>query len=785
MNVIHIINKSAQNPGPFMPFEDDDNSAGLRAEQIVDAWADSFLNADIFLISADYCCEGCPSGSFGGIRILKLLRLKGFRQHCVVYSPFPITFLLDEKYYHEILLSRGTTYIQLPAVIDEILVTQLQNRFCEADLTLFFAAEANALFRTKRHSLANWWGVLRLYEILNSLGMIPPGGRDGVAQVLEKADRYQGRLMYYARFHGMPPKISKENFDELTRFKLQGIRNKGLRTVYIDDQASDGWSYLLQCLLYGGTDPERFFTPEIPVSVQDFDILAGQILEKKPELVILDIRLFPEDEQAGVDAISGITLLRKLVYERDLTCPILVFTASDKSIISAKAIETGADAVWTKEGMDEGEHLAVDDYVQFSADRFRQLVDILFHLGSFDYSSLYAFLQRVYEMRDSQTTFWWEQTHWFPDDTKQHHPVERKALVSELFAVAMAHKQFLLSSQPAVQQSIYDMLTIKLCRTLEMIHPWNFGIEKVETLKNVVEGGWPYSSRPAILAADLVKERNAVVHRGQQGKNSPMIPKKYRWLTDRMMDYLTLDTSGIAPFDRVVGTLFRKVYEGSEYYGLLDAEGRTAYFPERDYPACSDLLQGADRMDDIEAVVVLPYCIYEFYSIAPLAKRYDRDRWWYASFSLNNQDKAEVRLYLDSVSCRTGVSFEMDLSYYKGDLTPGTRLFFFLECSDPEDGSPCCRIFDVHDDFPAFLGESYWSGTIEAAQESKEGLENRLYIIFSSIFPPKRDYFLVSRPVWDEKVKVRYGRIGFRPDWVQERTVANPVRSTGKLGKTD
>lgn len=78
----------------------------------------------------------------------------------------------------------------------------------------------------------------------------------------------------------------------------------------------------------------------------------------------------------------------------------------------------------------------------------------------------------------------------------------------------------------------------------------------------------------------------------------------------------------------------------------------------------------------------------------------------------------------------------------------------------------------VHDESPEYLVDTFWTGVLDHIE--KKGEKKRAY--FKMLTPPRKAYFVVQRPVWEQTVGKRYGRLGFRPDWVQECYVSNPVK---------
>ncbi|MBR6869597.1 MAG: hypothetical protein IKM93_07260 [Bacteroidales bacterium] len=102
MKVLHLIDRKSHNPSSFSPFLDGRFEGYSGIEKLVEMNAEAFSQADVFVLDACFCREIWEDDVFPGIKLLKLLRLMGCRQHCIVYSYLPIAFLLSEGYHHEI-----------------------------------------------------------------------------------------------------------------------------------------------------------------------------------------------------------------------------------------------------------------------------------------------------------------------------------------------------------------------------------------------------------------------------------------------------------------------------------------------------------------------------------------------------------------------------------------------------------------------------------------------------------------------------------------------------------
>jgi len=131
---------------------------------------------DLFLIYLDYIPqeEGKAVGlrtNHHGIEVLKRLRLKHYRQHCVVFS-----FLLREDFIlhnpcHLVLYSAGITYKQLPFdfLTEDFSILGAPVE-APLDLSAYFKAEN--MLPDNRHFFANWWGVYCLWQLHKAIESI-------------------------------------------------------------------------------------------------------------------------------------------------------------------------------------------------------------------------------------------------------------------------------------------------------------------------------------------------------------------------------------------------------------------------------------------------------------------------------------------------------------------------------------------------------------------------------------------------------------------------------------
>ena len=771
MRIIQVSSAGVKSPFPVPSFVRDGERAFDRIEDFVRAFPNEWESGDVFVIDACYSWKGSLLTSFAGIRLLKLLRIYGFRQHCILYSFFSLHQILSLCPHSEILLSRGTTCVQLPGRIDEDLCREKSGCLCEEDVTAFFHLEALELMKTRRHSLANWWGVLRLYDVLQDfLGMLDNQLPEGLQNTLKRDSSYQGALMNHARFLGPPPPFFEDvQLESQMKEYMGALWERNLRVVYVDDEAETGWAYLLQHILYGKVRPDLFLAPGISSEGPNVESLANQVVSWKPDLLILDIRLSPEDETEPVSKLSGLTLLERLVSlekgGRLVACPVLVFTASDKREVSEEALLRGADTVWTKEGVDEGERLSGVEYRVFSLTRFWELVKVLRRLTGPEYALLYGFLDKICCLKQEERTFWWEKSSWFPGDPKTHVPVSKEEFVRELERLFMTHKQLLSSARREVRDSLYELLMIRLGRLLEIIHPSRFEADKMLSLGKVAQEDWPVATKGFSYVSYLVFERNNFVHFDSLSEGHNMDYVRYGKNLSVFFEYLNMETERIGLVEKIKGTL------ESHKQGFILKEGFGSVFI-----TCFDKGKTLTEGDTIEAEVEEISLRYPLKTVDISANtEADNQNWWTGSYRILRWGTWGVDIALSHISPRNGISFR--LPFPETDVRPGMRIYFYINWQDDGGILKRCSVCRVSLLVPELAGLTYWSGQVKTVKATGDSI---VRVTLEDITPPfaasfkvKPEYFIALQKDKGES------QLCFLPQWMQVMTVKNPVLITG------
>lgn len=406
-----------------------------------------------------------------GAEVLTWLRVKGMKNHCILYSFQDPRAIGARARQNLVLFSRGTSLVRLPINLAECELTVLKNELAENEnLKTYLQSSFN--ISEFRHRDANWWGVKalwdvyrvatgelekeypasvknRLSDINNAVGSFLHGLevsdvnafidqlRDErtlllanldseLSKTIESAEKlnrdqqdwqeYISELrrsrtdlqtaqnsvdgeLYKSFSHdaqrlmadistaseeteriGMELTTSLERVERL-RSEIQSCENilasidieareqlfgatcvhpsNPCNLLMIDDNAKNGWEEIFKLMLPAVSVKSVVPDKKYENRIDDlyFDVIKKQIetLEKQtlPLLILLDLRLFDEAERSiDIENVSGRVLLN--LIRQDFKCiPVLITTASNKVWTFQKLVNQGADAYWTKEGLDE------------------------------------------------------------------------------------------------------------------------------------------------------------------------------------------------------------------------------------------------------------------------------------------------------------------------------------------------------------------------------------------------------------------------------------------------
>jgi len=314
--------------------------------------------SDVFFIKADKSNEfedGVPV--IKGIELLKLLRIAGYKQHVVLFSSdkyIDRDNLIKINQRNIIIYYQGTTFINLQS-LGELQIEKLKAINNLNGLKEFIRPSFN--ISKTRHAHANWWGLKTLWDINNQIKY-----KKEIKKYLDYPQFVKSGLTInnniiasylYSDFIN----ANKQTYYLKTRIlkkqeQLQKLDKKNI--LYIDDKADTGWEEIFKYMLGDNvkltsiTPKPKDFTEE---EIQGFYQKVINKLNNK-DLLLLDVRLIDEKGVKDVTSLSGIKLFN-YIREEIPSMPIIITTASNKSETVNYVLNKGADALWTKPGIDQ------------------------------------------------------------------------------------------------------------------------------------------------------------------------------------------------------------------------------------------------------------------------------------------------------------------------------------------------------------------------------------------------------------------------------------------------
>ena len=200
-------------------------------------------DTSIILIDALLLNEGLKAQL--GVDVLKWLRIKGYRQHVVVYSAYPLQTLLLHKPENIILCSPRVTYLQIPFGLQAIDYDSLSEMPKDFDLKPFLKPCFS--IEDYRHQHANWWGVKRMYDLYSLAVDKKPMDEVGYPEIVKSKLMDLNNCIgdYLFNTQRKANQAKKENI----RRDLSDI-NFHNTILHIDDEANHGWTDLINKLFF-------------------------------------------------------------------------------------------------------------------------------------------------------------------------------------------------------------------------------------------------------------------------------------------------------------------------------------------------------------------------------------------------------------------------------------------------------------------------------------------------------------------------------------------------------
>ncbi len=369
-------NRLQERLGPTAFYSD---CSTMNALSISD-WAVSKIKNDnsvIILLNADAETNDTSDNILNTILWLRCKH--GYLNPIVIYSIYSLEKLLQkpENYF---IISPGCVFKEKEYVLSSIENIQklkpIQNL---KGIKPFLKPRVDTLISLYKHEMANYAGMALMLDIARQVHAeaydtkILKGNQDNYKE-------------FFSYRKGLPHSILSTYFDldklEITEQQKQGLkRNNTKKILLVDDLADKGWQPIISQMLYGNPKAKEIKSLNVETQGEEgqnkFDIEAIQkILENeiklhKPHLILLDLRLNRENGKIHPSQLGGYKLLESLKKNPKYKgVPVIMFTASSNAETIKTLLQAGAEAVWTKPGIEEG--LDFDEIIE----RYEQLLKL-------------------------------------------------------------------------------------------------------------------------------------------------------------------------------------------------------------------------------------------------------------------------------------------------------------------------------------------------------------------------------------------------------------------------
>lgn len=203
------------------------------------------------------------------------------------------------------------------------------------------------------HSITNEWGIYRWSESLAIKDFI-----------IDKIITNQNQNLYFKYLKNIFP-ISKLIKLEAKDLKIKKVND--IKTLYIDDEASRGWSIILKKILVDINKIGLQYLDREFIGMKKSEIVKASINKIKKEnfdIIILDLRLHKDDfENLPIEELTGFQILKE-IKNFNKGIQVIVFSATNKiwnlqalqktkanGFIIKESLENSIDAEFTKKSL--------------------------------------------------------------------------------------------------------------------------------------------------------------------------------------------------------------------------------------------------------------------------------------------------------------------------------------------------------------------------------------------------------------------------------------------------
>lgn len=333
-------------------------------------WVTNIESTTVLLINVEGLYDSFVRDISSGIDILIWLRFKYYLVNPVIFYGFQTTAsILHRHPEHLIIHSEGCYYLRLPFNLNKIKSIVVDEVNDLSRIRKHLAAGFN--MEVYRHKFANIWGIDRLRKAHNAIKDLQPGDSQAIS---ESKEVLIAKFLYlHSKTEDVLDNVLLYNIKSSIITKIDYISKK--RILYIDDNASKGWSRIIKEIFNVResdllvVDPSNYNNDNLSLSA----FILNLILHQKPDCVLLDLRLIPRDDDhlSFGEQYTG-AMIAKDIKKKHMSIPVIMFTASNKVENLRIALRAGCETLWTKEGIDEYQG------INYSLQNYFRLVDSIY-----------------------------------------------------------------------------------------------------------------------------------------------------------------------------------------------------------------------------------------------------------------------------------------------------------------------------------------------------------------------------------------------------------------------
>lgn len=389
-------------------------------------------------------------------------------------------------------------------------------------------------------------------------------------------------------------KIADDRINDLKEQIKKFERLEG-KVVLVDDLADKGW-YSFFNSLTGETI--EIIKQELPNTKEDFreSEIAISILNKNPNLVLLDMRLFEGVENALFP--SGIQILKE-IRKHNTIIPIIVCSASNRGSVINQIYQAGSNFYWLKQGAD-----LEMDFTEI-IENYERIIHLLQTTLSLDQVQLQGLYTRfIDKVINSEEKLWWENKDWgyshtVTNLTKEHY---HEYIPNITFAKndIMLHGLFI---SPLAKLS-KEIMILGEDDKLDWIHCSS----AITDLSNIIEYIHGFNSINT-------NRKNLLTLFGKYNLSLPEIDRRIIEL-----GYVNLDSSGVS---------VKRKYGRNDTVGgkLYEVRNKASHYAGAATLSLTDVFNFANKL--------LDYLIKPNLSTNPM-QYYEKNKMWYFDKDCNN-----------------------------------------------------------------------------------------------------------------------------------------------------